>query len=242
MRERVCFRKTAALIAAFIIGAGTAGTSMAAETQSYPQEAERFIEAIDAAYDKGEGIVYNTGLNKSDIPGFLSYVVRTSLTEFEGSWLVGTGADGNATIHLKSDRLQNMYAHYEEADKRLDEIYNGFGFTTETSSQKEQIIRSWIQNNAVPDADEACKTNSVYGVVTVGKSRCRGYAITYKKLCERAGLICQTISGKADNGEVEETHLWNRVWIDNAWKYVDVMWQMEGDSELMNHYEEEFYQ
>lgn len=55
---------------------------------------------------------------------------------------------------------------------------------------------------------------------------CEGYARAFKVLCDRAGIPCVLVDGKAKNQATSggEDHMWNYVQVDGAWYAVDVTW------------------
>lgn len=66
--------------------------------------------------------------------------------------------------------------------------------------------------NQYPDAYES------YGALVNGKAVCEGYAKAFKLLCDRAGIPCVLVGGKANGGD----HMWNYVMIGNTWYLVDL--------------------
>jgi Transglutaminase-like superfamily len=58
---------------------------------------------------------------------------------------------------------------------------------------------------------------------------CDGYARLFKTLCDYAGLRCAIISGYAKGDFIRQAkfrcnHTWNAVYIDSAWRLLDVTW------------------
>jgi Transglutaminase-like superfamily len=79
---------------------------------------------------------------------------------------------------------------------------------------------------------------------------CDGYARLFKSLCDYAGLRSAIISGFA-NGDYSRqskfrcNHTWNAVYIDSAWRLLDVTWasgytNYRGD-EFVKHYDETYF-
>ena len=54
------------------------------------------------------------------------------------------------------------------------------------------------------------------------KSVCAGYSKAFKYLCDKAGLECAYIQGRATQSD--EAHAWNAVKINNHWYWVDCTW------------------
>jgi len=78
--------------------------------------------------------------------------------------------------------------------------------------------------NTVPDT-----SRTVEGTLTTKYAVCEGYAVTFKALCEAAGLEAVCVSGVATNSrEKTEAHAWNQVKINQKWYNVDVTWDDPG--------------
>lgn len=71
------------------------------------------------------------------------------------------------------------------------------------------------QKNTIPD-----ESYTPYGILIKGAGVCSGYAYTMKYLCDKVGIECIVISGKADGGD----HAWNMVKIGGEYYHVDLTW------------------
>lgn len=49
---------------------------------------------------------------------------------------------------------------------------------------------------------------------------CRNYAELFQTMCLRAGIPCELVLGTAGG----DAHVWNRVYLDGKWSYVDCTW------------------
>lgn len=56
--------------------------------------------------------------------------------------------------------------------------------------------------------------------LTVKSGVCEHYAQLFYDMATRAGIPCEKVSGKAGGGN----HVWNRVYIDGQWLFVDCTW------------------
>lgn len=57
------------------------------------------------------------------------------------------------------------------------------------------------------------------------KTVCTGYARAFQYLCNRVGIPCAIVMGRADNRETPpEDHAWNLVRLDGQYYWVDVTW------------------
>ena len=68
--------------------------------------------------------------------------------------------------------------------------------------------------------------SSPYGTLVNHKSICKGYATTFKLLCNMCGIECELII-EYDEKEIE--HAYDRVNLENSWYYVDVTWDDHTD-------------
>lgn len=57
---------------------------------------------------------------------------------------------------------------------------------------------------------------SLYEALFTHKLVCQGYSLMMKSLCDICNIQCECISN--------ETHMWNRVLINNEWLYLDATW------------------
>ncbi len=68
------------------------------------------------------------------------------------------------------------------------------------------------------------------GVLENGVAVCDGYARLFKTLCDYAGIRSEIITGYAKTNsnragaKFRANHTWNAVYIDSAWKLLDVTW------------------
>ena len=110
-----------------------------------------------------------------------------------------------------------------------------------TDYEKELIIHNYIVENC--DYDIAGYKNalipsesySAYGVLCLGTAVCEGYAEAAKLLLNRAGVICDIITGTSKG----EGHAWNLVKIGGAYYQLDITWDdpiMADGSKVLNHH------
>ena len=70
------------------------------------------------------------------------------------------------------------------------------------------------------------KTNhlGINDIIKKGRALCAGYSDYFYRLCTKAGVRCQIISGTVNDGYGWGSHAWNRVKINGEWKHIDVTW------------------
>lgn len=69
--------------------------------------------------------------------------------------------------------------------------------------------------------------SSPYGVLIEHKSICKGYATTFKLLCNMCGIENEILTEYEDN---DISHAYNRVKLNDCWYYVDVTWDDNEES------------
>ncbi len=90
--------------------------------------------------------------------------------------------------------------------------------------EKEKFFNDYICANTEYVPDERF-INTSYGCLVNKKAICEGYSRAFKLLCNKVGIECDLIVGKADG----EGHMWNSVNIDGKHSYVDVTWNDRPD-------------
>lgn len=99
--------------------------------------------------------------------------------------------------------------------------------------QTELAIHDYLVQNCAylsDDATEDYLNNTAYGAIINRKSYCDGYALAFKELMNRCGLFAATVCGNASG----LNHMWNLVFLDDNFYYVDVTWD-DADSDMLFH-------
>lgn len=96
-----------------------------------------------------------------------------------------------------------------------------------------------IENNPKKfRSSKVCRNKSTkYGPLLFGTGVCSGYSEAYKYLCNRAGLYCETVTGKPVNSG-ESYHEWNMVKLKSGTYYIDVTWMDNNPFSQMIDYSE----
>lgn len=92
--------------------------------------------------------------------------------------------------------------------------------------QKVRAIHTWLASKVDYDEEglkDGTVSDDVDEVLRRKKAICKGYAETFKRLCELAGIRCRSVRGYVE-GSFEVNHRWNTVNIDGKWYLVDVTW------------------
>lgn len=117
-------------------------------------------------------------------------------------------------------------------EEKYNEIISEIG-TNASDEEKILYFHDYIARNCVyhdvsgltPEDLVALADNShysdAYGALIENEAVCEGYARAYKYLCDKSGITCGLVSGKAGGAE----HMWNVVKIKGKpYCHVDVTW------------------
>lgn len=126
--------------------------------------------------------------------------------------------------------IQKIYTDsmINEINKKVDEIYNSLITDNMTDTEKIKVIHDYITNNTIYDEersndiksgkniDTVHNSNTAYGTLFNGKAICGGYTDTMALFLDKIGLPNFKIAS--------QNHIWNVVYIDGAWKHLDLTW------------------
>lgn len=88
--------------------------------------------------------------------------------------------------------------------------------------------------------EDTCKdAHTVIGALINKRAVCDGISKAFKFFCDRTGITCCIVSGKAKRSyesPVLESHAWNKVMINGMWFNVDVTFDLTiGDGDFIRH-------
>lgn len=109
-----------------------------------------------------------------------------------------------------------------KAEQMAKEIVNSIITANMTEFEKALIIHDWLIFNI--DYDFTFSNYYVEQTLTDRRCVCQGYALTYKMMCEMAGLNVVYVTGEGYSDGSWGGHAWNQVRIDGKWYNVDVTW------------------
>lgn len=109
----------------------------------------------------------------------------------------------------------------------------------ETDEAKLQAVHDWICTSVAYDytvlndgsaADISARNNPFY-VYKNQRGICGGYARLMQIMMTSVGVPCVYIEGFGEDGTSSNktNHAWNMVWIDEAWRAVDVTWDCRNE-------------
>ncbi len=111
-----------------------------------------------------------------------------------------------SSLHFTGDTVEKIKSIHDYVAETLTYNYEEF------EEEQETGIKNW-------------DIRSLYRAL-VGDHNvvCEGYAKAFKALCEHNGIPCLLIGGDATTGQGWGGHMWNIVYVGNAWYTVDVTW------------------
>ena len=109
-----------------------------------------------------------------------------------------------------------------KAEQMAKEIVDDIITSNMTQFEKALTIHDWLIFNL--DYDFTYSNYYVEETLRDRRCVCQGYALTFKMMCEMAGLDVIYVTGKGYTGVDWGGHAWNQVKIDGKWYNVDVTW------------------
>lgn len=164
------------------------------------------------------------GLNKDDLSELITVVISSE----PEIWMIDPAytfaSDQDNCIVEVSFKYILTKSEYEKGLEKLRETVDSIIASTAGQSDFEKL-RSF--HDAVVKrceyADGARYPYSAYGCLVEGKAVCEGYAKAFGLLCDEVGIGCVPVLGRA-KGSSAESHMWNKVRLDNEWYNVDTTW------------------
>lgn len=110
----------------------------------------------------------------------------------------------------------------------------------ETPFETLKFFHDYLSSNVIYDQDtqqqlaqngsamERTTQFSIYGALSEGKAVSEGYALALKELCDRYGITCVLVSGTCQG----VYHMWNRVYLDGKWYFIDCSADALGDGQV----------
>ncbi len=185
-----------------------AGISEAAEFKFLVlKAAENYEETVDLS---------NLNLTQTEISKYLSEIFAK-----ENVWYLDCQylpVDDNTDGIVEEIRLYYRVPH-EEIDENeiliqniLDSIVN----LTEgyTNPEKIKIVYDYFISNY--DYDWNFENNDIYRLFDTKQGTCAALSLAYKAVLDELDIPCEIVIN------TDMSHEWNRVFVDNEWKYIDI--------------------
>lgn len=110
-------------------------------------------------------------------------------------------------VNIRADQLTSEWPLPEDDIQKIVEL------------QEIMIDEASCMSDAVTDQEDILKDDyyTAYGVLIVGKANSEGYALTFKGMCDRAGIDCTVVRGRLKG----LLHCWNLVKLNDNWYHID---------------------
>ena len=163
------------------------------------------------------------------------YFLNTILLENRKESTCALGIyDEFASGSSRSQATQEVGDRLKELQAQIDN--NGIPFETEW--QIHELICDELDymygGDILNDNSDPYYTQSVYGALMDGQSRCAGYTKLYAMLCNYFGIDCIPVT-HIDGENSDNNHAWNQVRYGDQWYIVDVTWDDTKDREKYFH-------
>lgn len=138
---------------------------------------------------------------------------------------------GKGKVYINSYYSRNNVSYIKknaEIEKLLSKKLSAATSGKRSAWNKAEDIAEYICDTFRYDYDAYYNNSATwdtYSTIRAGKGVCFNYSEYYYWMCEKAGIPCRIIFGKADGGE----HAWNQVKLGRNWYNIDVCW-MDGGS------------
>ena len=144
------------------------------------------------------------------------------------------GDDGFFFYRCSLKKSEDGYIIYSRPFEVKERINKNIGLTdyvfevskkipiksTMTDIEKVKVLNKWIVDNYY----YACGNRLFKDLIKSNYAVCGGYALLFEELGEFFGLDVETEGGFITPKGKTASHAWNKVLINNEWKYVDVCW------------------
>lgn len=131
---------------------------------------------------------------------------------------------GKSGVQIRIDGTENFEKIKEKEMIAQNEILKVVNQVAGKSKEEQiRFFYDYIINNCT--YDYTYQNYSVYDCLINGNATCMGYTSAFYNLCRTAGIESEYILGKVDVNEIDITHTWNRVKMDDGnWYYLDITW------------------
>lgn len=165
-------------------------------------------------------------IERDNADDFISAILAQSpdVDQIGSSYSISFDSDGIVnSINLEYIMTKEEYdSRQAELDAKADEILSGMN---EGWSDYRKVM---YLHDTIADicyySDEGTDPYSAYGCLVEGKAVCQGYSKAMQTLCLRAGIDCICVSGFASDPNGAQSHIWNKIRIDDVWANFDVTW------------------
>lgn len=233
-------RKIAALLSIALAITLLVSTSMASGVPLVVASSSEIIEETYTAYEAAYKVYQNSLKNITSTDVYIDYtntnvsdylsLVDKQMNSLSGYIfrIKGTYIKKPGIVKLTIECTRSA----EESDKVSTIEKGAINIANQTRSKysdiKKQLayINDLLVNLCCYDKESAADIEnasdlawSAYGCLINGKAVCGGYTNAFTVLCEKLGVPVYEVTGNSPRGIL---HTWNKVYVDNAWRNVDV--------------------
>lgn len=126
--------------------------------------------------------------------------------------------------------IQHIYqdSDISQIEAKVNAIYSEIITDDMTDEEKIKVAHDYIINHTVYDDERSSEikngtstdiihpSNTAYGPLFTGKAICGGYTDAMALFLDKIGILNFKIAS--------ENHIWNVVYLDGAWKHLDLTW------------------
>lgn len=200
-------------------------------------ERDVLYSILNAVANHETGVSIKSGVIRTDNTAALNnmFLVVKSALAYSDPLDSGYTFSGDRYVTHITLSYKLTQAEYEAqtlaAKAAIDKIIAGMASSV-GDYEKALYLHDSILERCEYSTDDRNTVSSAYGCLVSGKASCEGYAKTYMLLCEKAGLPCVTVTGKAVSGGESIAHMWNKVKVSGRWYNIDVCWDDSADSSV----------
>jgi hypothetical protein len=177
--------------------------------------------------EKGIKFTFKNGIKFAD---FAEEVYGPELSNKIESRVLKAGE--KVSMDMQVDSIHKKL--YQRLDSILTKIIKP-GMTTE---QKIKAIHDYVVTHIIYDLNYDSEDTPEAVLMTLDKGRgvCGGYAFLFEYLCDRASIPCVSEGGTSITSPVTPNHIWNAVFLNGEWKFVDTTWDDGNEKKISYKY------
>ena len=157
---------------------------------------------------------------------YLSFTVSLR----NGEYFCYLGAGRAETYYTQGiNSKAEVMTYISEYNVALNKLVEDARKSSNSLAEQVRYVHDTISHNAVYKLEDTAKPKNIgfirtsFGALVKGECCCEGYARAFKNVMDKLGIPCVLVQGVYRHSvSIVELHMWNYVYIDNAWLGVDV--------------------
>lgn len=131
--------------------------------------------------------------------------------------------DGTRDLIVNAKIFRKYMERNVAVFQKIGDIINELHIGTYTD-EKVAVVRiaNYLTEHVKYDWDDV-NGYQAYDALIKGSTICTGYSEAFKALCDYCGIKCNCLEG--------DGHMWNRVYLNGKWKFVDTTWLATGSDQ-----------